>query len=51
MLGCGNQNMVQNSTWFLGKKEGKKEKKRRKLLWRIVVSNEARLNGSGFLAG
>ena len=26
MLGCGNQNMVQNSTWFLRKKEGKKRK-------------------------
>ena len=27
MLGCGNQNMVQNSSWFLGKKEEKEERK------------------------
>ena len=25
MLGCGNQNMVQNSTWFLGKREEREE--------------------------
>ena len=25
MLGCGNQNMVQNSAWFLGKREEREE--------------------------
>ena len=25
MLGCGNQNMVQNSAWFLGNKEEREE--------------------------
>ena len=27
MLGCGTQNMVQNSAWFLGKKEEREERK------------------------
>ena len=25
MLGCGNQNMVQNSAWFLGREEREEE--------------------------
>ena len=27
MLGCGTQNMAQNSAWFLGKKEEREERK------------------------
>ena len=51
MLGCVNQNMVQNSAWFLGKKEEREERKEEEEITMEDCSlNEARLNGSGFLA-